>query len=340
MKFQNHIGLDIGQSAIKIVQLSKENAGFKLEAIGIAQSPVVEIESEKDSATAEVLKKLIKDSGVNMHDCVVGLPESQVFTRVIEMPFLEEPDLTSAIRWQAEQYVPIPLSDVVIKHQVLTLPEPGVPNAKMTVLLVAAPNDLMNRYLSILSMAKLEPLAVETEIFAVARALVASDEFSPASLLVNFGNEATTLAVLKRGDLALTQPITVGGLAFTRALTTDLKLAQNEAEEYKKTYGLLPEKMEGKVKSSLQPIVDMVVSEIKKAIAFYESKPGAAPIKRIVLSGGTALIPGLVTFFAEALEIETQLGNPFSLINLTDKQRETVFDAGPIFAAAVGLAMK
>ena len=340
MKFQNHIGLDIGGSTIKLVQLAASGDKFNLSSIAIAEASKVEKISDKDIADSEIVKKMVHDSGAVGKMCVVSLPESQVYTRVVEMPFMEEPDLSTTIKWQAEQYIPVALENVVLKHQIISLPENGVPGAKMTVLLVAAPNELVNRYLEILVRAKLEAAAVETEIFAVARAIVAGDSVFPVTLLVNMGSDITTLAVLKKGDLSLTQTVGLGGRAMNRSLTSGLGLEDSQAEEYKKSYGLDLTKLEGKVFKVIAPVVDQVLTEVKKVIAFYETRPDASAVKRVVLAGGTALMPGLLGYFSQNLGLEVQLGNPFSTIVLNDKQKQAVYDAGPLFAASVGLAMK
>lgn len=340
MKFQNHIGIDIGETSIKLIQLASSDGKFRLSSIAISDSSKTENLTERDLEDVQIIKKLIQNSGAMGKLCVASLPESQVYTRVIEMPFLEEPELSSTIKWQAEQYVPVSLNDVVLKHQVLSFPEKGVPGSKMSVLLVAAPNVLVSRYMAIFSKAGLEPLAIETEIFAVARSLVASEEQSPTTLLVNFGSSSTTLAVLRRGDLSLTQSVTTGGAAMTRALVADLTLEVTQAEEYKKSYGLDQTKLEGKVQKVIKPTVELILNEVKKVIAYYETRPGSMAIKRVMLSGGTALMPGLLEFFSNNLGLEVQLGNPFVQLELNDKQRQAVFEAGPLFSAAVGLAMK
>ncbi len=340
MKFQNQIGLDIGGSTLKLAQLVANKEKFVLSSIGIVESPWVSGDASKDLMVAEAIKKLLKETVASGKRVVIGLPESEVYTRVIDMPYLEEPELSSAIKWQAEQYIPVSLSDVVMKHQVLSLPQTGVPGAKMRVLLVAAPNTLVNRFLTITGRVGLEVIAVETEIFAVARAIIASDKFSPTTLLVNFGLNTTTLAILQRGDMFLTQSVGVGGMALSRILSTELGLEISQAEEYKRSYGFDGSKLEGKVMAKIKPIIDIVLTEMKKVVAYYETRPQSQPIKRIVLCGGTALMPGLVSYFTENFGVEVQLGNPFTNLILSDKQKQVVYDLGPLFTSAVGLAMK
>lgn len=309
-------------------------------SIGVVETPQASSESDVDLAQTEAIRRLLKEAAATSNRAVVSLPESQVYTRVVEMPYLQEPDLSAAIHWQAEQYIPVSLSDVVLKHQVLSLPQTGVPESKMTVLLVAAPNSLVSRYTAILTRAKLETVAIETEIFAVARALVATNEFSPTTLLVNFGTDTTTLAVLRRGDLSLTQSVAVGGVALSRVIGSELHLDLPQSEEYKRTYGLDTTKLEGRVAAVIKPVMDLVLTEVKRVVAFYETRPGSEPLKRMVMSGGTALLPGLVTYFTSNLGIEVQIGNPFVDIILSDKQHQAVYDFGALFSASVGLAMK
>jgi type IV pilus assembly protein PilM len=278
---------------------------------------------------------------VTTRQAVISLPESQVYTRVIEMPAMEEAEMSQAIRWQAEQYIPVPLADVVLKHQVLT--QAGSSEGgkdKVSVLLIAAPNSILTDYTSILGHAGLETIAIETEILAVARALVGSDPYSPTTLLVHLGAETTTLSILARGDLAFTQTITSGGAAIARAVAANLGLDISQAEEYKKSYGLDESKLEGKVVTAIKPIIELVMAELKRVLAFYETRGTHEPVKRVVLSGGTALLPGLVQYFTKNLSIEVQIGNPFLAVNLSDKQRKDITENGSLYTTAIGLAQK
>lgn len=330
MKWQPHLGLDIGTKTVKLVQLAEIGGGkFNLVALGQADTP------PENQDRAKIISQLIKDTKATTKQAVISLSESEVFTRMIEMPQLLEPELTQAIRWQAEQYVPVPLQEVVLKHQVLSQE-----NNKMNVLLVAAPSKILNESVSLLSSAGLETIAIETEILAVARALVGADEHSPTTLLVHLGSETTTLSALARGDLTLTQAVATGGSAIARAVAAELGLDISQAEEYKRSYGLDETKLEGKVVAAIKPIVQLILAEIKRVLTFYETRGGGEPIKRIVLTGGTALLPGLVQFFTKNLNLEVQVGDPFLTINLNDQQRREIAENGPLFATAIGLAMK
>lgn len=341
MKWQDHIGLDIGSSTIKLVQLAPVSAGrFRLVALGQVATPVVEDQREWDQARSKVIKDLVGDTKASTKATVISLPESLVYTRVIEMPVLAEPELSSTIRFQAEQYIPVPLADVVLKHQVLAMPEAGTPGSKMSVLLIAAPNDVLSRYTLLLSNAGLEVVAVETEILAVARAIISLETSPLVTMLVHLGAESTTISVFKDGLLVLAQSINTGGAAVVRSVATQLSLDNKQAEEYVKFYGFDQSKLEGKVAAAVKPIIELIIGEVKRAMAFYQTRETTQPLKRVVLTGGLALLPGLVQHFTESIGLEVQLGNSFANVELTPLQEKEIGESGPLFAASVGLALK
>ncbi len=282
----------------------------------------------------------MKDTKAAGNQVAISLPESLVYTRVIEMPFLAEPDLTTTIKFQAEQYIPVPLADVVLKHQVLTTPEVGVPGSKMSVLLVAAPNDVLTRFSLLLSNAGLELVAVETEILSVARAVVGLETTPIVTLMVHLGAEATTLAVFKGPLLVMVQSVNTGGSAIIRSITNQLSLEYKQAEEYIKSYGLDETKLDGKVSGAIKPIIELIVAEIKRVVAFYQTRQTTEPLRRLVLTGGMSLLPGLVQYFTESINLEVQLGDVFTNVDLTDLQRKEIGENNPIFATSVGLALK
>lgn len=343
MKFLPHLGLDLGSKTIKLVQLSQvSDRKYALSAIGMGESPQADNQMIAQLAKAEAIKKLLKDFKISSRQAVIDLPESLVYTRVIEMPPLKEPELSQAIKWQAEQYIPVPLADVVLKHQVISQSETDKVSsqAKMTVLLIAAPNQVLNDQISLVEKAGLEVMAVETEILAVARAIIGVDEVFPTTLLVHIGAETTTLSILSRGDLMLTQSISSGSVAVTRSIATEIGVEYNQAEEYKKSYGLDASKLEGKVATAIKPVIGLVIAEIKKVLAFYETHSNQDSVKRVVISGGGSMLVGITQYLTENLGLEVQIGNPFQNISLTDKQKQEIGENAPLYTTAVGLALK
>lgn len=337
----NFFGLDIGSHSLKVAQVEKTGDKYRLIALGVAPTPAGGILSEAPAditALSESIKKLQAEAKITTDNVAVALPEDKVFTRVIEIPPLTESELASAINWEAEQFIPIPLSEVTLDYQIISRPEKGE-SKKMEVLLIAAPKQLIEKYLKALESAGLRPVSLETEIIAIARSVASPD--SAPTLVVDLGARATDMAIVASGQIVFTRSIGTAGEALTRAVASELKLDPAQAEEYKKAYGVDPRQLEGKVKGAIGPILEVVAKEMEKALEFYRSKHAENPVKRAVLTGGTAGLPEVVSLLAQKLGIEVQLADPFARL---EKEAEILAKlpegAAPLYAIAIGLALK
>jgi type IV pilus assembly protein PilM len=285
---------------------------------------------------AAAITRLLKDTGAKGRNVQIALPESRVFTRVIEVPALTDRELASAIKWEAEQYIPLPLDQVNLDYTVLRDAKATGTN-KMDILLVAAPKLLLDKYLSILEFAQLSATRAETEIIASARALGRSLPNAKGVLIIALGAQTTDLAILRSGILFFTRSMAAGGDAITRAIAQGLEFTVIQAEEYKRTYGLQSDKLEGKIVGATKPVMDSIIAETRRALAFYQERY-KDPIQAVVLSGGSARLPGMVTYLAGTLGLEVQLGNPW--VGITRDARFNVLTPeGPNFSVAVGLAL-
>lgn len=333
-------GLDIGSHNIKAVQLKKATADqYQLVALGSAPSTTKGWLSEAESdltALAEIVKKLSQEIKITSKNVAAALPEDQVFSRVVTLPKLSEEELTSALNWEAEQWVPIPLAEVTLAHQIIG--EIRVDNQeKIEVFLVAAPNRLIEKILKVIKTAGLNPVSLETEILAMARSLVAAD--AEATLLVDLGARATDLAIVDGGQVVFSRSIPTAGEALTRAIASSLGMEVSQAEEYKKAYGIDPQKLQGKVSEVIEPVLEVVIKEMEQAIQFYQQEKRKTT-KRIVLSGGTAILPEAVNSIAKKLMVEIQLGDPFSRVTQDSLVAKIPQNERSFYSVAVGLAMK
>lgn len=335
------VGLDIGSHTIKLIELGKDAGGITLLAGGSVATPPKALTSTSPAdyqAVAAAIRQLIKDTGARSQEVNIALPESQVFTRVIEMPQLSARELSSAIQWEAEQYIPLPLDQVNMDFTVLRESKETGTNM-MEVLLVASPKALLERYLSILELADLTILSAETEIIAASRSLARAAANVKTVLVVSLGAQTTDLAILRGGVLAFTRSISSGGEALSRALVQGLDFNPTQAEEFKKTYGLEQDKLEGKIVSAVKPIMDTIIGEMKRAVVFYQEKHKQERIETIILSGGTAKLPGMVVYIAQSMGLEAQLANPWVGIR-RDERFRVLEGEGVTFAVAVGLALR
>lgn len=337
-------GLDIGASTIKAVEISQSKEGFSLSASIISPTPPKGMISESpldEEEMAQAIKKTVTDAGITNKHVSVALPENQVYTKVLEMPYLSDRELASAIYWEAEQYIPIPLANVSLAWTILKKPIKPIPSEKMDVLMVGAPTVIVKKYQKVVEMAGLTVENMETEILSTVRALTvsASTEGPIPMLIVNIGAISTSLAIVVGTNLIFTYSLPIGGTAINRAISADFGLSHIQAEEYKRTYGLSNTPLGQRIGRATLPIVSSILSEIKKAVVYYGQKYKDSKIEQIILSGGTAKLPGIDAYFAQNSGIETVTANPWKAL-VTNNIPKEILDNGPDYTIAVGLALK
>lgn len=333
------VGLDLGSKTIKIVELEKEGAGFKLSSsgvIGYTGNPVSQIKDDKEMAgLAEAIRKLGKEAKISSKEISLALPESLVFTRTIRFPPLTDQEIAAAVKWEAEQYIPIPLEEAIIEHQIVERLEGGA-KPSVTVLLVASPKALVEKYIKVVTAAGFTVVGVETEALALARALA---PVQGVAMLMDFGAASTSMVIVKNGMVAFSRSIPIAGDAFTRALSQGLGMAREQAEEYKKTYGLSKE-LEGKVKATLDPVFNLVIDEVKKAIHFYQSEEKGEAPGSVIVSGGTSTMPEAIGTLSDLLGLEVVVGNPFAKVKVSPDAMKNLQSYAPLYSVAVGLALR
>lgn len=340
-------GLDIGATTMKAVWLNEQKDGFLLKASSIIPTPPKGMISESPLDQEEMvkaIKNMVSEAKIFTPSVNIALPENQVYTKVLDMPVLSEKELASAIYWAAEQHIPVPLANTTLDWKVLKRPKQGeTAEQKMQVLLVGAPRILINKYQKIIEMAGFRINAMETEILSVIRAIVnptkINTELFPNSLIIHIGAVSTLIAIVKEETIVFTYFVAIGGVAVNRAIATDFGFTEQQAEEYKKTYGYSSKVLEGKIGKTTEPILNLILTEVKKAITFYNEKYKDSPIKQILLSGGTAKMLGIDLFFAQNSGIETVTANPWKILSSQEVPKE-ILDNAPDYTIAVGLAMR
>jgi len=335
-------GLDIGATTIKLVFLEGQKGGYIYKTSLIAPSSAKGMLSESpldEEEMAQTIRKAVNDAHIDSKYVNVALAENQVYTKVLEMPVLSDRELASAIYWEAEQYIPVPLANVTLTWNVLKRPDHPTSGDKMQVLMVGAPTMLVKKYQKILLMAGLTINSMETEILSTIRSLVLGENFPP-TLIISIGAVSTSFAIVRNGIMIFTYSMSMGGSAINRAIATDFGLTPAQAEEYKKVYGVSGKSLGGKIGQATEPILNSILMEAKKSLAFYTQKyKDETPIRQILLSGGTAKLPGIEIFFANNSGIETAIANPWKVLSSQAVPKE-VLDNASDYTIAVGLAMR
>lgn len=338
------IGLDLGKHKFIGAEMEREKGAISLVRYGQVEDARLnfDVESKEDLiAYAKNLRNFVAEFGFKTNEVVVSLPETHVFMRVIKVPEMSDKDMITSIPIEAEQYIPLTLKETNLSFQKI---DPDLDDkGKMNILLVAAKKTILEKYVFMLKEARLVPHAIEPETISLGRILGDTPDKPVATVIVNIGVENTTIIITYRGYVRFTRTVSIGAEILTKTLAQKLNLEYPQAEEYKKAYGLDQTQAEGKVYEALKPTFDLLIMEIKRGMMFFSSHNANVPLTRIVLGGGTALMPGVLLYFATNIDGEVELANPWKnvlLSNKLEKDREFLLSHAPIFSTAVGLALK
>jgi len=345
------LGIDIGTASIRMVELSGSKERQKLENYGEIPAPAffdkpfrsvgknTLLLSSEDVAKA--ILAVIKESKIKTKRAIFSIPDFSSFFTNIELPSMTSEELPQAIEAEARQYVPLPLSEVTLDWQII---EGGAPNqkTKFKILLVAVPNEVINQYQELARLAELELVAMEAEVFGLVRSLAADQKNT--IILVDIGAQSTTCNIVDSGSLKRSYSLDVSANELTAVLAKSLNVEYKEAEGLKEKYGLeiqtpFQNDQEKNIRAILLPLVDLIMSEIEKiSLNFYQTDK--KEVQKIVITGGSALIPGLNKYFEGNLKKEIEIANPFLNIFYPPILEQTLKKMGPSYSIAVGMALR
>lgn len=329
-------GLDLGSSAIKVVELKpKLRATPTLVTYGSLSLPSGLLQSDSPKAHKEIaegISEITKKAKVTTKNVVTALPGSAVFTTVIELPSMSDDEVAEAIRWEAKAYVPSPLEEVSLDFKILERKKD-----KLEVLIIAAPLTLVEKYTEILNLAGLNPVALEIEPIALIRSLIKAD--SSCLVILDIGKLSTEISIVDNTIIRLTRNVPIGGNLYTKAIAKVLKIDEEKAESIKRESGINPGQYGENLKKTLNIITEGLIYEINRTLNFYSSKK-RQEVSKIISAGGSANIIGLNEYLTNSLKLEVKIGNPWTDIDYPAILAPTLEEIGPIFAIAVGLALR
>lgn len=330
---KSKLGIDIGTSSIKAVQLKKEANQYFLESYGIVQvtyEGATRREFDIVAETAAILKKLLTQSRVTTKKVVASLPNNIVFVSVIEMPSMSEKELEKAIEWEAQRYVPLPLKEVTLSWSVLDQAPTG---GQIKVLLTAVPTSVIDNYLKMFKIAGLEPQALEIEALALIRSLIGprKDSF----LIIDIGARTASLNLVDKGFLRVSRNLAVGGETISLGIAKGLRVSFSRAEQFKKDLGLMKDHQQ--FPKAIRPVIDNIKNEVMQLIKMYES--GGGKIQEIIFAGAGSKMPGLLNYFSD-LGIKVVLGDPLQFVSYNPKLQSHLSEISLDLSIALGLAMR
>ncbi len=337
---QNYFGLDLGNSSIKVAQLRELSSKPTLVTYGSIDMPENLLASDSpidQDRVAEYVRQLASDANVSSTNVIASLPSTASFTAIIKMPKLSHDELGESISYQADKYIPIPINQAKLDWAVIgEYPDTG----ELSVLLVAAPNNIANKYLNIIQKAGFELLALEINALALARSLTIPTQTNTTTIIVDIGTLSSDIAIFTGQVPQIVRSIGVGSKALRRVVSQNLGLDETQADQFLKKFGLQQDKIEGQVYKTLKPVIDHVVEEIIKSIKYYMDKNPQGNIEKIILTGGTSALPDLPIYIANSTHLTVEIGNPWTNISYPANLQQNLASISLNYATALGLALR
>lgn len=335
---KDFFGLDIGSTAIRLVQLrgsGPTKALVKYALVPIDSNIVLSDAKADQQKVAAVIKELLSQAKVQTKNVAVGLPSQRVFTTIVDINKLAPSELAKTIQYQADTLIPTPIDESKIDWVVLG-DSPAEPN-KVEVLLSSVPNQFIEQRLDMLEGLGLNCIAFEPEALAMARAVIPADVTTPI-LVVDMGALATDLVVAFNSGPRLMRAIPTGTDAIIKSAIQNLNIDEKQAEQFVYKFGLSKDKLEGQINNAIIGTVDILVAEIEKSIKFFNSRYPNTPLDRIIVTGGASTLPEFPLYLANKFTVNVEIGNSWRNVSFPSDKQNELLAVSNHFGVAVGLA--
>lgn len=337
------IGLDIGTSSLKAVQIKSMPNGIFIENMTEAKYAPGNDAQERESNIVGAVKDVIKKQK-STGEVITGVSGRFVIIRVVQMPYMEEHELKEAVRFEAEKYIPFDVNEVVIDVYKLGEFQDNEGNLKLEALLVAAKKDMINLRMDLLKKAGIKTNVIDASAISLVNVFSYNYETDYANAtvaMIDMGHNSTVINVISNGTFKFPREISAGGHSITEGIANALNVPYEEAERMKAVCGLDAEEGD-KVAESARKHVDGLIMEIQRSFDYYSTQTNSGKIDAIILIGGTSLLKGIDKYFTETIGVPTIIGNPFKNLNVAEavKQKPEFSRKAPAFAVATGLALR
>ncbi len=346
LRSKSIVGLDIGASSVKAVELARRGNGFELVHLGVARlapEAIVEGAFLNSGAIVEAIREAISNAGIRTKRVAAAVSGHSVIVKKIGLPIMTPTELEESIRWEAEQYIPFDVNEVNLDFQIL---QGGDADGQMDVLLVAAKKDLIDDYVNVLREAGLTPAVVDVAAFAMENAFEANYDPSPGEVvaLVNIGAQVVNINVVSDGTPVFTRDVSAGGQQYTAEIQRTLSVGFDEAERIKLGDSRGSESKEvvpHEVEQAMRSVTDSIVGEIARSLDFFSATSAENRIQRVLFAGGGSKVSGLMEAFAERTGLAVEHLNPLGRMLPTSRfDGDFLEDMAPTLGVGVGLALR
>jgi type IV pilus assembly protein PilM len=341
------IGLDIGSSSIKLVQVKASRKSYSLQNFGIEPLPpgaIVDGAIANSNAVAEAIRNLAKRIHLRGKDVALAVSSNSVIIRRLQIPAMEGAALSEQMEWEVKQNVPFARDEVIVDWEVLI---PRTPDGQMEVVLVAAKREIVEQYVEAVRAAGLNPAIVDTEAFAMQNAVETAAGFGANEMVavINVGAHFSTIVLVHAGQPVFHRNLAAGGDTFTEAIRHRLAVGIDGAEAYKVGGGVnnaAAEVVPQEVHRVLAQVSEQVSSEFQRTIDFYLGDAVGASLGRVFLTGGSALVPQLPKAIQDRARVPVAIFDPFAKIAVDAKRFDVDYlrTNAPVATVAFGLALR
>jgi type IV pilus assembly protein PilM len=338
-------GIDIGHGAVKVVQLDRNTKGnISVGGYGYAafdpsaidkQGLIVDVESVARAGHQLIEEHMI---GTIYSDRVTAtIPSARTFTRVLKLPAMRDNELEGAVHAEAEQYIPVPLDQLYLDYEITK--KSTKDDAEVEVLMVASPAGIVDSYMQVFSALGVEVAAIEPSLSAVTRSVNQSKLVKDVALVIDFGSRSSDMSIFEGTTIKVTGTTKQGGDDLTEQLVKKLGITKRQAFHGKARYGIKQTSKQGReIYTHARPILDGLVTEIKKLQRYYKRHNEKNNIEKIILLGGGANMPGLDEFLSKQTGMDVTLFDPWREIDMGSLQAPNALET-TLYTTSVGSAL-
>jgi len=336
------LGLDIGSSSIKVLELSEGKNGYQLVNLGVEPLPhetIVDSTIMNAPAVVNAVRKVVTENKLKTPvDIATSVSGHSVIIRKITLPLMTEEEIEGNIQWEAEQYIPFDINEVNIDYQRLDME--GEDQESQDVLLVAVKKEMVNDYIAVINEAGLNPVIMDVDAFAIQNMYEVNYEIERGKVitLVNIGASVININIVRNGNSVFTRDMSIGGNHYTEEIQKHLGVTFDEAEQIK--LGKIP------ATRDLQPLLDSISNsislEIQRSLDFFTATSNYGHISKVFISGGACKTQGLIKVIENQIGIPVEVINPFNNIEIPTKtfDPDYIQQVAPMCGVVVGLALR
>lgn len=344
-------GIDLSDLSIKVINLKKQEGRFILACFNrqdIKEGLIEEGEIKQETELIEIIKKAVKEvrgEAIKTKYCIVSLPETESYIRMLQLPLIKEEEVAEAIKWELEANIPHSIDEIYYDWQIMQASQAD--QKRLDVLVGVLTKKTVDPYLDVLKKANLKPFIFEIESIATGRALIKGSYSAQPIAIVDIGAKRTSFFIFSGWTIYFTTSLPICNNSLIKTLSEHLEVSFQKAKEIKLKVGLDSKHPKSRIFEALRPPLIELAGKIKNFIDFYHDhwlphQTGGNQINKILLCGGGAKMVGLPEFLSSQLKLEVNLGNPW--INISANPAEAIgklpFDDPPAYATALGLALR